>query len=161
MDYQFVIRVNWLPELTEEEIRAALQSLRQLHPKRRVINSPLGSLPVRLWEQLVLAAGVDPAMLWTTLSSAAANALVRWLRGTELQVNGKSLNKEEFVTCGGVSLREVNFKTMESRITPNLYFAGELLNLDGITGGFNFQAAWTTGWIAGNAMASVKLTTRS
>jgi predicted Rossmann fold flavoprotein len=161
MNYQFVIRVNWLPELNEEEIRAELQSLRQLHPKRRVMNSPLGSLPVRLWEQLVLAAGVDPAMLWTTLSSAAANALVRWLRGTDLQVNGKSLNKEEFVTCGGVSLREVNFKTMESRITPNLYFAGELLDLDGITGGFNFQAAWTTGWIAGNAMADVKLTTRS
>jgi predicted Rossmann fold flavoprotein len=161
MDYRFVIRVNWLPELNEEEIRAELQSLRQLHPKRRVMNSPLGSLPVRLWEQLMLAAGVDPAMLWTTLSSAAANALVRCLRGTELQVNGKSLNKEEFVTCGGVSLREVNFKTMESRITPNLYFAGELLDLDGITGGFNFQAAWVTGWIAGNAMAGVKLTTRS
>ena len=72
---------------------------------------------------------------------------------TELEVNGKSLNKDEFVTCGGVSLREVDFKTMESRITPGLYFAGELLDLDGITGGFNFQAAWTTGWIAGHAMA--------
>ena len=71
----------------------------------------------------------------------------------EFQVSGKSLNKDEFVTCGGVKLKEVNFKTMESRICPGLFFAGELLNLDGITGGFNFQAAWTTGWIAGNAMS--------
>ena len=79
--------------------------------------------------------------------------LAQVLTHTELEVNGKSLNKDEFVTCGGVSLREVNFKTMESRITPGLYFAGELLDLDGVTGGFNFQAAWTTGWIAGHAMA--------
>ena len=84
------------------------------------------------------------------------NELIRQLRATELEVDGKSLNKEEFVTCGGVRLREINFKTMESRITPNLYFAGELLDIDGITGGFNFQAAWTTGWIAGHAMAGVE-----
>ena len=80
-------------------------------------------------------------------------ALVRALTGTELAVSGKSLNKDEFVTCGGVRLNEVNFKTMESKVTPGIYFAGELLDIDGITGGFNFQAAWTTGWIAGNAMA--------
>jgi predicted flavoprotein YhiN len=84
------------------------------------------------------------------------NELIRQLRATELKVDGKSLNKEEFVTCGGVRLREINFKTMESRVTPNLYFAGELLDIDGITGGFNFQAAWTTGWIAGHAMAGVE-----
>ena len=153
MDYEFILRINWVPALNEEEIRAQLQSFRQSNPNRHVVNSPLASLPARLWEQLVLAAGIDRDTRWTTLSRSNANALAHLLARTELQVNGKSLNKEEFVTCGGVDLREVNFKTMESRVTPRLYFAGELLDIDGITGGFNFQAAWTTGWIAGHAMA--------
>ena len=153
LDYRFDLRVNWLPDLTEETIRAHLQSLRKSNPNRLVINSPLAPLPGRLWEQLALAAGIDREMRWTTLPRTKAHALAQLLAQTELEVNGKSLNKEEFVTCGGVSLREINFKTMESRITPGLYFAGELLDLDGITGGFNFQAAWTTGWIAGHAMA--------
>ena len=153
LDFEFVLRVNWLPDLSEEEIRAQLQSLRQANPNRRVTNSPIIPLPVRLWEQLALAAGIDRETRWTTLSRANANALAHLLARTELAVNGKSLNKEEFVTCGGVNLREIDFKTMESRITPGLYFAGELLDIDGITGGFNFQAAWTTGWIAGQAMA--------
>jgi predicted Rossmann fold flavoprotein len=153
LDYRFVLRVNWLPASTEETIRVHLQSLRQSNPNRHVINSPLTPLPARLWEQLALAAGIDRETRWTTLSRAKAHELARVLTRTELDVNGKSLNKDEFVTCGGVSLREINFKTMESRITPGLYFAGELLDLDGVTGGFNFQAAWTTGWIAGHAMA--------
>jgi predicted Rossmann fold flavoprotein len=151
--YHFILRVNWLPDLTEEAIRAQLQSLRQSNPNRLVMNSPLSPLPARLWEQLALAVGIDRETRWTTLSRAKAHELARVLNRTELEVNGKSLNKDEFVTCGGVSLREINFKTMESSITPGLYFAGELLDLDGVTGGFNFQAAWTTGWIAGHAMA--------
>jgi predicted Rossmann fold flavoprotein len=153
LDYRFILRVNWLPGLTEEAVHAQLQSLRQSNPNRLVINSPLSPLPARLWEQLALAAGIDRETRWTTLARAKAHELAQILARTELEVNGKSLNKDEFVTCGGVSLREINFKTMESRITPNLYFAGELLDLDGVTGGFNFQAAWTTGWIAGHAMA--------
>ena len=153
LDYRFVLRVNWVPDFTQEALRIHLQSLRESNPNRLVINSPLAPLPARLWEQLALAAGIDLGTRWTTLSRANAQALAQILTHTELEVNGKSLNKEEFVTCGGVSLREVNFKTMESRITPHLYFAGELLDLDGVTGGFNFQAAWTTGWIAGHAMA--------
>lgn len=153
LDYEFVLRVNWLPDLNDEQIRAQLQALRQSNPNRRVANSPIAPLPVRLWEQLALAAGIERETRWTTLSRANANALARLLTRTEVEVSGKSLNKEEFVTCGGVNLREINFKTMESRITPGLYFAGELLDLDGITGGFNFQAAWTTGWLAGYAMA--------
>jgi predicted Rossmann fold flavoprotein len=153
LDYNFILRVDWLPDLTEEAIRAQLQALRISNPNRLVINSPLAPLPARLWEQLALAAGIDRETPWTTLPRVQAQVLAQSLKRTELEVNGKSLNKEEFVTCGGVSLREINFKTMESRVTPGLYFAGELLDLDGITGGFNFQAAWTTGWIAGHAMA--------
>jgi len=142
--------------MSEDALRAAFRSRREKQPSKRVRNSPMETLPARLWEKLVDNAGISPATIWTALPREGANALVRQLRKTELTVHGKSLNKEEFVTCGGVRLREINFKTMESRITPHLYFAGELLDIDGITGGFNFQAAWTTGWIAGHAMAGVE-----
>jgi predicted Rossmann fold flavoprotein len=155
-DYRFSLRVNWIPQIKEEELRNELQSRRQVEPTRQVNNSPIGGIPARLWEKLVSNAGISPETIWTSLTRAGMNELIRQLRATELEVDGKSLNKEEFVTCGGVRLREINFKTMESRITPNLYFAGELLDIDGITGGFNFQSAWTTGWIAGHAMAGVE-----
>jgi predicted Rossmann fold flavoprotein len=153
LDYNFSLRVDWLPDFNEEAVRAQLQTARQSNPNRHVINSPLAPLPARLWEQLAFSAGIERETRWNTLSRANAQAFARILKQTDLEVTGQSLNKEEFVTCGGVSLREINFTTMESRITPHLYFAGELLDLDGITGGFNFQAAWTTGWIAGHSMA--------
>jgi hypothetical protein len=156
LDYDFVLRLNWARSLNEEQLREKLATLRESNPNRHVANSALALLPARLWEQLVSAAGIDRETRWTTLSRAGANALVRQILRTELAVKGKSLNKDEFVTCGGVDLREVDFKTMESRVCPGLYFAGELLDLDGITGGFNFQAAWTTGWIAGHAMAAFR-----
>jgi predicted Rossmann fold flavoprotein len=146
--------------MNETELRTEIRSRRQTQSNRRVNNSPIGALPVRLWERLVANAEISPATIWTSLTRAGTNELIRHLRATELEVDGKSLNKDEFVTCGGVRLREINFKTMESRVTPHLYFAGELLDVDGITGGFNFQAAWTTGWIAGHAMAEVKPDTK-
>jgi predicted Rossmann fold flavoprotein len=152
-DYAFTLQINWLPQLSPAEITNELQARRSTQPKRHVVNSPIAPLPARLWEQLVAECGIPSETIWTTLSRAQSSALIALLARTELPVDGKSLNKDEFVTCGGVSLREVNFKTMESRIVPHLYFAGELLDIDGITGGFNFQAAWTTGWIAGRAMA--------
>jgi len=155
-DYRFLLRVNWIPHVSENELRTEFQSRRQMEPTRRVNNSPIGGIPARLWENLVSNAGIFAETTWTSLTRAGMNELIRQLRATELEVDGKSLNKDEFVTCGGVRLHEINFKTMESRITPNLYFAGELLDIDGITGGFNFQAAWTTGWIAGHAMAGVE-----
>jgi len=158
-DYRFSLRVNWIPHLSESELRIEFQSRRQTEPTRRVNNSRIGAIPARLWENLASNAGVFPETTWTSLTRAGMNELIRQLRATELEVDGKSLNKEEFVTCGGVRLGEINFKTMESRVTSNLYFAGELLDIDGITGGFNFQAAWTTGWIAGHAMAGVEPST--
>jgi len=156
LEYHFSLRVNWVPDMNEEELRAELQSRRHTEPNRRVSNSPVGALPARLWEKLVENAGIPAETIWTSLTRVGANELVHHLRATGLPIDGKSLNKDEFVTCGGVRLREIDFKTMESRVTPNLYFAGELLDIDGITGGFNFQAAWTTGWIAGHAMAEVE-----
>jgi predicted Rossmann fold flavoprotein len=152
-NHQFTLRVNWLPELNDETITAGLAVLRQGNPARRVVNCPLAPLPGRLWEQLALTAGVGRETQWSGLTNAMRHALVQQLSRTLLSVQGKSMNKDEFVTCGGVSLKEVNFKTMESRLRPGLFFAGELLDIDGVTGGFNFQAAWTTGWIAGRAMA--------
>ncbi len=154
LNYRFPLQMNWLPRLGAEAISAELHSRRRTQPARFIVNTPIPPLPARLWEQLVLAAGIAPDTRWAALSRAAQHGLTQQLIRTEFQVTGKSLNKDEFVTCGGVRLCEVNFKTMESRICPGLYFAGELLDIDGITGGFNFQAAWTTGWIAGHALAA-------
>ena len=154
LNYRFPLHLNWLPHLDVESISAELHLRCRTHPARYIVNAPISPLPARLWEQLVLAAGIARDTRWAALSGAARHSLVQQLIRTEFQVMGKSLNKDEFVTCGGVRLSEVNFKTMESRICPGLYFAGELLDIDGITGGFNFQAAWTTGWIAGHALAA-------
>jgi predicted Rossmann fold flavoprotein len=153
VNYRFPLHLNWLPDLKMEAIAAQLRSRRDAQPARLVVNSALPSIPARLWEQLVLAASIAPGTRWASLARSAQHNLLRQLIRTEFQVIRKSLNKDEFVTCGGVRLSEVNFKTMESRLCAGLYFAGELLDIDGITGGFNFQAAWTTGWIAGKAMA--------
>jgi predicted Rossmann fold flavoprotein len=153
LKYRFPLQLNWLPHLDAELIASELHSRRERQPARLIVNTPLPPLPARLWEQLVLAAGIARDTRWAALSRASRHSLVQQLIRTEFLVTGKSLNKDEFVTCGGVRLDEVNFNTMESRICSGLYFAGELLDIDGLTGGFNFQAAWTTGWIAGNAMA--------
>ena len=154
LDYRFPLLVNWLPMLSMDAIGRTIQSRRETQGAKLVINAPLAPLTARLWEALVLAAGIGRAARWSALTRAQQHQLGQQLARTELTVTGKSLNKDEFVTCGGVRLAEVNFKTMASRVCPGLHFAGELLDLDGITGGFNFQAAWTTGWIAGRAMAA-------
>ena len=153
LNYQFPLLVNWLPATNAEKIVQEFQARRELAGARLLVNAPLSPLTARLWEQLVLAAGVARDTRWSALTRAQAHTLARQILRSEFLVTGKSLNKDEFVTCGGVKLGEVNFQTMESKICPGLYFAGELLDLDGLTGGFNFQAAWTTGFIAGQAMA--------
>jgi len=152
--YRFPLRIRWLPDLSMEAITARFQEQREVQSAKRVMNTPLAGLPARLWEELAKLAGIRAETKWNHLSRANARQLAALLHSTELPVTGKSLNKDEFVTCGGVPLKEVDFKTMESRVCPGLHFAGEVLDVDGITGGFNFQAAWTTGWIAGNALAS-------
>ena len=153
LNYQFSLFVNWLPESNAEKIIKEFKARRDSAGAKLLVNVPLFPLTARLWEQLVLAAGLARETRWSALTRSQAQALAQQLTRTEFFVTGKSLNKDEFVTCGGVKLAEVNFKTMESKICPGLFFAGELLDVDGITGGFNFQAAWTTGFIAGNAMA--------
>jgi predicted Rossmann fold flavoprotein len=152
LNYQFPLRIHWLPHLDQGAVAAQLESRRAAQPARLVVNTPVPPLPARLWERLVLAAGIARETRWAELSRSARHQLIQQLTGSSLEVSGKSLNQDEFVTCGGVRLSEINFKTMESRLCPGLHFGGELLDIDGLTGGFNFQAAWTTGFIAGKAM---------
>jgi len=151
--YEFPLTINWLPGSGRDSIPSEMQARRETSGGQTVLRSRWNPLPARLWEQLVLHAGIAPETRWARLARSEARQLANLLTATELPVRGKSMNKEEFVTCGGIPLPEVDFKTMESRIVPGLHFAGEALDIDGITGGFNFQAAWTTGWIAGRAMA--------
>ncbi len=153
MNYQFVLRVRWCSAQSDAEVLQVFQEMRQKHPGKAVANTPLFQLPARLWESLLKLADIPSSERWNRLSRNACLALCERLLRCELRVTGKSTNKDEFVTCGGVSLKQVDFKTMESRVCPRLYFAGEVLDLDGITGGFNFQAAWSTGWLAGRALA--------
>ena len=152
-DYRFALCVNWLPERNAEALAAELQARRRTEGARRVVASPFAPLPARLWGRLACAAGLRSDTRWADLSREGELSLIRQLTRTELPVSGRDAGRGEFVTCGGVRLSEVDFRTMESRICPGLYFAGALLDLDGLPGGFNFQAAWTTGWLAGRAMA--------
>ena len=152
--YEFPLRINWLPQTNRDFLIEELQARRESSGGQTILRTRWNPLPARLWESLVIQSGILPDTKWARLSRAEALNLATLLTSTELPVRGKSTQKEEFVTCGGIPLPEVDFKTMGSRIVPGLHFAGEALDIDGITGGFNFQAAWTTGWIAGNAMAT-------
>jgi predicted Rossmann fold flavoprotein len=152
--YEFPLRINWLPQTNRDSLLEDLQTRRETSGGQTILRTRWNPLPARLWESLVIQAGIAPDTKWARLSRPQALKLDSLLTSTELPVRGKSTNKEEFVTCGGIPLPEVDFKTMESRFVPGLHFAGEALDIDGITGGFNFQAAWTTGWIAGHAMAA-------
>jgi predicted Rossmann fold flavoprotein len=149
MDYEFKALVNWTGDRPEQEVRALLKNVEDEHGKKKIPNvNPFG-LPGRLWNFLINKLELGDDMIWQNMGKKNINRLVHLLTNDEYQVQGKTTFKEEFVTCGGISLADVDMKTMESRKSPGLYFAGEVLDIDGVTGGFNFQAAWTTGYIAG------------
>ncbi|MFI0427441.1 MAG: NAD(P)/FAD-dependent oxidoreductase [Flavobacterium sp.] len=152
--YQFAIQVNWLNETTFEEAMDLLKEIKEQNTKKLIAKYAHFELPKRLWENLVKAAGIEEETKWADVSKKQLHAFVEQLTNAEFQVNGKSTFKEEFVTAGGIDLKEVNFKTMESKILPNVYFAGEILNIDAITGGFNFQNAWTGGFIVANSITN-------
>ncbi len=152
-DYDFSVRINWVGSKTRDEVLGELRAMKEAKAKKLVAGDPAFAIPARLWERLALAAGIPAETRWAHVPRESLLAFAEQLTAGNFQVRGKSMNKEEFVTCGGVNLREVDFRTMESRRCPGLYFAGEILNIDGITGGYNFQSAWTTGWIAGRATA--------
>lgn len=149
MDYRFNIQVNWIGEANEDKVREAFALERQTNPMRTVGNCESFKLPNRLFQFLLSKVEIDPEATLERLGKKNMNRLINILLNDEYRVEGKTTFKEEFVTCGGVSLDDVNMDTMESRVCPGLYFAGEVLDIDGVTGGFNFQAAWTTAHIAG------------
>ena len=146
-NYQFILQVNWLNDIDFEHAMETLKELKQEHAKKAVSKKSPFEFPNRLWENLVLASGIESETKWADLSKKQLTDLANQLTSGEFQVNGKSTFKEEFVTAGGIDLKEINFKTMESKLHKNLFFTGEIVNIDAITGGFNFQNAWTSGFI--------------
>jgi predicted Rossmann fold flavoprotein len=150
-NYEFAILVNWLNEMKEDVLRSQIQLVMLEHGGKMVSN--LNPFPItnRLWVFLLQKSDILLEMRWKDLGKKNINKLVNTLLNDRFEVSGKTTFKEEFVTAGGISLNDINFKTMESRIVKGLFFAGEVLDIDGITGGFNFQAAWTTGFIAGKS----------
>ncbi|RTY64372.1 NAD(P)/FAD-dependent oxidoreductase [Flavobacterium sp. LB2P53] len=151
-NYQFNIFVNWLNDADKEDVEKKLKDLKQEHAKKSVSKKSPFELTNRLWESLVFASGIEAETKWADLSKIQLTNLANQLTNGTFQVNGKSTFKEEFVTAGGIDLKEINFKTMESKLHENLYFAGEIVNIDAITGGFNFQNAWTSGFIVASAI---------
>ena len=148
--YQVSLSVDWLPDLKREQIVETLRKRRQDSPNQSLAAHAAFGLPKNLWRRFIS----DETKRVGEFSNEAFSQLADQLKCDRYGVNGKTTHKEEFVTCGGVTLSEVNFKTMESRLCPGLFFAGEILDIDAVTGGFNFQNAWTTGWLAGTAMAA-------
>lgn len=151
--YQMPLIINWCPGENLETILRLLKTVKEEHPKRKLSTTSPVPLPKRLWQSLLSAGVTNPDQPWATVAKGEMRAIALQLTQGQYAITGKGIFKEEFVTCGGVSLKEIDFKTMASRIHPGLYFAGEILDVDGVTGGFNFQNAWTTGWLAGQAMA--------
>ena len=148
-NYEFTIQINWLSIKNEDEVNFILNDKEAIIRKKKIANANPFSLPNRIWIYLVEKVQINPNLPWYDLNKKSKNKLINVLLNDVYQVSGKTTFKEEFVTSGGVSLDDVDFNTMQSKKCKNLYFAGEVLNVDGITGGFNFQAAWTTGFIAG------------
>jgi predicted Rossmann fold flavoprotein len=151
--YHFKIKINWTNGYSLKDVEDNLMDCKmELHPKKYVSNTPQYDLPNRLWQRLVWASEIGETARWADISKRQIQNLAGQIAQGIYEVKGKSTYKDEFVTAGGVRLDEVNFKTFESKLLPNLYFSGEVLDIDAITGGFNFQAAWSGAWTAGNAM---------
>ena len=146
LEYHFITQINWLSE-NEEFARAGIN--KQITSNKNIYNSNLFSLPKRLWHHILEKVKIDELQKWNVLNKKLRNRLINTLVNDEFTINGKTTFKEEFVTCGGITLEQINMQTMESKIHKNIYFSGEVLNIDAVTGGFNFQAAWTTGYLCG------------
>jgi predicted Rossmann fold flavoprotein len=153
VNYQCTVLVSWIGIIKEEEFRTSILQHRKIHGKQKVISNPLYAVPQRLWQRLCELAEIDERKVWAELPQKNANKLIELLIRCPFDISGKTTFKEEFVTCGGIDLKEIDLETMESKLIKNLFFAGEVLNIDGETGGFNFQAAWTTAFVASQAIA--------
>lgn len=153
LQYQFTAIINWLPAFNENSLREEVQGLRfSLGGQKMHHKNPFG-LPQRLWQFFLQQSGIGEDVRWADMPSKEQHKLIKYLTAMECPVKGKTTFKEEFVTCGGIRLSEIDPATMESKLAPGLFFAGEVMDVDGITGGFNFQHAWTSGWIAASTIA--------
>lgn len=152
VSYQAKLTLNFLPKNKPSEVKSMLLDMKSKSPKKKLYSSKVFDLPSALWSRFLDASKIDKDLLWANLSIREAEVISENLTKYEFQIIGKGQFKEEFVTSGGVSLKEVDFKTMQSKLHPGLYFCGEVLDIDGVTGGFNFQAAWTTGYLVGRGM---------
>ena len=151
-NYQAKLAVNWIPSLKAEAVKQILLSAKTDQPKKFISNYCPVDVSLRLWEYLLDKAEVELEKRWADVSNKAIQQITNVLTASEYAIAGKGVFKDEFVTCGGVRLQDVNFQTMESKICSGLFFAGEILDIDGVTGGFNFQNAWTTAWIAAQGL---------
>ncbi|MFZ1808010.1 MAG: NAD(P)/FAD-dependent oxidoreductase [Cyclobacteriaceae bacterium] len=154
--YEFTTLVNWTGQNTEDKVREDLLAYKREHPRQKISTYARYGLPNRLWVRLCALSEIDDVKIWDELPKKNLNKLIENLVRCEFQIRGKTTFKEEFVTCGGVPLIEINLSTMESTVEPGIYFAGEVLNIDGETGGFNFQSAWTTAYVAAAAIANAE-----
>lgn len=150
--YKFIISVDWCFDYDEEDVRESILEMKENSPKQQIQKTRMFEIPKRLWFSFLNFCEIPEDKNWADISKKEMNKLVETLKRGQFNVNGKSTNKEEFVTCGGVDLKDINFKTFESKLQSNLFIVGECLNIDALTGGFNFQAAWTGGFIAGNSV---------
>jgi len=151
--YTFTALVNWTGQISEESLRKDLQELNIHHGRQKINNNPLYKIPSRLWTRLCELAEIDNNRTWAELPRKNLNRLVEFIIRCPFEIKGKTTFKEEFVTCGGVDLKSIDLDAMESKLVKGIYFAGEVLNIDGETGGFNFQAAWTTAYLAAKAIS--------
>ena len=154
MNYEFKILINWLPVFNEQQLAERFQSLRFELASQKILNKNPFGLPQRLWEYLLDRSGVSNEKRWADIPAREQNKFIRNLCACEFDVKGKTTFKEEFVTAGGLKLNEIDHNSMMSKKVPNLFFAGEIMDVDGVTGGFNFQHAWTSGYIAAKNIAA-------
>ncbi len=154
MNYEFKISINWLTIYNEQTLKDKFQQIRFDIAAQKIVNRNPFALPQRLWQYLLQQSGIHEDMRWADLPAKEQNKLIKNLCAQEFAVKGKTTFKEEFVTAGGIALNEIDYNTMQSKKAPGIYFAGEIIDVDGVTGGFNFQNAWTTGFIAAKAIAA-------
>ena len=153
-DYHFGCKINWVPEFNEQQIREFLITEKTKTPKQQITSHARFGIPIRLWKAFAEQAEIPEGLIWSEASNKLLNRMTELLTNSQFEVKGKTTFKEEFVTCGGISLADINSETLESLRMPGLFFAGEVMDVDGITGGFNFQNAWTTGYIAGRSIGN-------
>lgn len=155
LNYKFTISIDFALNYNDEDIKEVFMAQRTNHPKKAIVNTPLFDIPKRLWHRFTEFSDIHTNLIWAELPQKQQNKLLETIKRAHFQVDEKSTNKEEFVTCGGVDLKQVNFSNFSSKLHPNVYFVGEVLNIDALTGGFNFQAAWTGGFLASMDLGSI------